>query len=587
MAPATFANLCKAAKIALPSAADRIQFLTDAGIKPPANAPSKELIERCATLAWSRDSLANTIDPETWPTTLDPVLLPVLLALYAVPPHRGAAPAPSDYRRLADVIETWIPAGQPGAPPPQPAAAAPLAQGALINISRPAGPAAAPPAAAAAAQQPPTPAPNPTSAALGKRAFLLGHTELAQVLPAQVYWALDLTANMSQEKRAKLHNSLRGSDLYSMLDNTTSAVFGHHTILVLADGQHFDAGKRGLALAGAGRSASASTASAASLTESCSRDTHLRTLQSQWNDMRTCFGGPAELSSTHVNHLWMGVTFVMTHRAARAMEWLVPEVELACRQQLTDLTAYRASVAAVIARVSSAYTSGDVARAVNRAYLLFFLPFWWEHVLLRGALAPEDLEREARALLQQTPDLALPAPTPPPPPTPPPAPLPPPAYHAPPAHPWPPLQPYYQQPTPAPGPTNYAPPPPAAAYPPPQPTPPPRNAPQPGARPPGFCGKTLSPLICGNNFGATISTNLRLCHCAISRAFPGRTHYPFECPLRYYSHHGRCPGWTAAGTRVPGAWAGDDITTATQAEWRAFQPTLSSANAAGPTEVTF
>ena len=67
---------------------------------------------------------------------------------------RPAAPAPSgsDYRRLADVIETWIPAGQPGAPPPQPAAAAPLAQGALINISRPAGP-AGPPAAAAAAPQ--------------------------------------------------------------------------------------------------------------------------------------------------------------------------------------------------------------------------------------------------------------------------------------------------------------------------------------------------------------------------------------------------------------------------------------------------
>ena len=163
MAPATFANLCNAAKIALPSAADRIQFLTDAGIKPPANAPSKELIERCATLAWSRDSLANTIDPETWPTTLDPVLLPVLLALYAVPPHHGAAPAPSDYRRLADVIESWIPVGQPGAPPPQPAAADPPAPGAPINIARPAGP--PPPLAAgtrpSSALLPPPPATPP------------------------------------------------------------------------------------------------------------------------------------------------------------------------------------------------------------------------------------------------------------------------------------------------------------------------------------------------------------------------------------------------------------------------------------------
>jgi hypothetical protein len=371
-----------------------------------------------------------------------------------------------------------------------------------------------------------------------------------------------------------------------MLDNTTSAVFGHHTILALAEGQHFDASKRGLALAGAGRSASSSTASAASLTESCSRDTHLRTLQTQWNDMRLNFAGPWELSSTHVNHLWMGVIFVMTHRAARALEWAVPEVELACRQQLADLTAYRASVAAVIARVSSAYSGGDVARSVNRTYLLFFLPFWWEHVLLRGALAQEDLEKEARALLQPahpTPDYAPPAP-PPPPPAPPPAPLPPP-YHAPTAHPWPPLQPYYHQPAPAPGPAHYAPPPAAAAHQTPHPTPPPRPAPAPGARPTGFCGKTVSPLICGNNFGTTIVTTLRLCNCNVSRAFPGRTHYPFECPLRYYSHHGRCPGWTAAGTRVPGAWAGDDITTATQAEWRTLQPTLLSANAAGQTEV--
>ncbi len=243
-------------------------------------------------------------------------------------------------------------------------------------------------------------------------------------------------------------------------------------------------------------------------------------------------------------------------------------------------------MAAVIARVSSAFTGGDVARSVNRAYLLFFLPFWWEHVLLCGALAPDDLDKEARALLQPAqpaPDLAPPAP-PPPSPAPPPA-LPPPQYHAPSAHPWPPLQPYYHQPTPAPGPVHYAPPPPAAAYPTPHPTPPPRPAPAPGARPSGFSGKVVSALICGNNFGTTITTTLR--HCTVARAFPGRIHYPFECPVRYYSHHGRCPGWTAAGTRVPGAWAGDDITATTQAEWRTFQPTLLSANVAGPTEVTF
>jgi hypothetical protein len=320
MAPATFTNISKSAKLALPSPGDRVQFLTDAGLKPSSNISTKELLERCATLAWSRDSLAHTIDPETWPTTLDAVLLPVLLDLYPVPPYRGPAPAPSDYhdRRLADAIESWIPGGQPGAAPPQPAAAAPPAPGAPINTARPAGPAAPQAAAASALPLAQPPAPNQPPGVLDKRTFLLGHDELAQLLPPEVYWALDLTANMGQEKRAKLHNSLRGSALYAMLDNTTSAVFSHHIILALAEGQHFEASKRGLALAGAGRSASASTVTAASLSESCSQDTHLRTLQGQWNDMRPYFGGPGELSSTQINNLWMGVTFIMTHRATRA-----------------------------------------------------------------------------------------------------------------------------------------------------------------------------------------------------------------------------------------------------------------------------
>jgi hypothetical protein len=39
----------------------------------------------------------------------------------------------------------------------------------------------------------------------------------------------------------------------------------------------------------------------------------------------------AELSSIQINHLWSGVTFVMTVRAARSATWGVPEVEAACR----------------------------------------------------------------------------------------------------------------------------------------------------------------------------------------------------------------------------------------------------------------
>jgi hypothetical protein len=323
---------------------------------------------------------------------------------------------------------------------------------------------------------------------------------------------------------------------------------------------------------------------AASLTESCSRDTYPRTLQTQWNDMHACFAGPGELSNTQVNHLWMGVTFIMTHRAARALEWMVPEVELACRQQLAYLTTYRASVASVIARVSSAYSGGDVARSVNRAYLLFFLPFWscsaahspWTILKRRPrpccfphpspgvqaassppatagagprASAPA-LPRAARPPLAAAAALLLP-------------------------------------PGPCSGPRPVHPASPSRRVPDAAPDPPPRPAPAPGGRTtgtqPGFSCKVLSPLICGQNFG----TNLRYCSCAVARAFPGRLHYPFECPIRYYSHHGRCPGWTHTGTRVPGAWAGDDITAATQAEWRTFQPTLLSADVAGATEVTF
>jgi len=129
-------------------------------------------------------------------------------------------------------------------------------------------------------------------------------------------------------------------------------------------------------------------------------------------------------------------------------------------------------------------------------------------------------------------------------------------------------------PLPAPQPVH-----PPPAYLPPAVTPPPKAS--------GFIGKALSALIIGNNHGVTIPGNPRTCACAISKAFPGRTHFPFECPIKYHAHRGVCPGWTATGLRIPTAWAGDDITPATQAEWRAFQATLTSANVAGRTEVSF
>ncbi len=103
----------------------------------------------------------------------------------------------------------------------------------------------------------------------------------------------------------------------------------------------------------------------------------------------------------------------------------------------------------------------------------------------------------------------------------------------------------------------------------------------------GFIGKPLPPLICGNNHCTTLALSCRHCSCSISRAFPGRTHCPFECPIRCHNQRGSCQGWTAGGHCLPGSWACDDITTACQAEWRAFAATLDSARVAGTNEIHF
>ena len=221
---------------------------------------------------------------------------------------------------------------------------------------------------------------------------------------------------------------------------------------------------------------------------------------------------------------------------------------------------------------------------MNRAYLQFFLPFWTEHILGHGPLEPADLKAAVEELLK---------------PSPPPAYVPPPAY-IPPAVPPPPPMPFMLPPPPTPGPYNFFQhhvpygPPPGLLPPPTAPRPPgaapPGNTPQNGQqRLPhsGFLGKPISPLICGKNVGIDVHDTSRLCACTISRAFPGRIHYPFECPFKYHAQRGSCPGWTSNGTRIPAAWAGEDITPATQAEWRTMVPSLPVARAAGGQEAQF
>ena len=123
MPPVNFVHMCKAAKIALPVAGARLTFLSDAGAIPSV-AIARDA-ERCAALAWARDSLTNNVDPETWPATLEAALTNTLMSLYALPPYKGPLPIPSNARRLADVIILYKPGAAPpnnAPPPPQPPA---------------------------------------------------------------------------------------------------------------------------------------------------------------------------------------------------------------------------------------------------------------------------------------------------------------------------------------------------------------------------------------------------------------------------------------------------------------------------------
>ncbi len=63
--PQTLAKLCHECQIKLPSTATRSSFLTDAGIHT-ANLSTRDATERCAAVAWARDSIAKSTDPATW-----------------------------------------------------------------------------------------------------------------------------------------------------------------------------------------------------------------------------------------------------------------------------------------------------------------------------------------------------------------------------------------------------------------------------------------------------------------------------------------------------------------------------------------
>ena len=100
----TFVQLCRVANIAPVPANQRLQVLRDAAITSLDGLSAKQLTERCAALSWARDSIQNSVDPDTWPALLSPALSAYLQGLYVLPPHKGTQPAPSLLRRLADMI---------------------------------------------------------------------------------------------------------------------------------------------------------------------------------------------------------------------------------------------------------------------------------------------------------------------------------------------------------------------------------------------------------------------------------------------------------------------------------------------------
>jgi hypothetical protein len=69
----------------------------------------------------------------------------------------------------------------------------------------------------------------------------------------------------------------------------------------------------------------------------------------------------------------------------------------------------------------------------------------------------------------------------------------------------------------------------------------------------------------------------------LSQSRAGHSAYKFPLQISF----GNCPGWTAAGARIPACWNGDVLTTACRAEWRTFAPTLQTANLARGVDVAF
>ena len=236
------------------------------------------------------------------------------------------------------------------------------------------------------------------------------HDELKDALDDGVYRALDAYANTPVKEKDKIVTLCRSPQGVGFFNPTTNAAFGHQIALSLTDGEFFEATKRGLALAAAGRSAAQPGFQSSTFGRDLSALTAFTELKRRWGEVMPAFNAPSELSGTNVDTLWLGAMTVMELRAERSTHWNVPEVHAACVKQLQDMLTYRTAVATYMAKLADP-SPAVTAKNVNTAYLQLFLPFWWEHILGKARLDEAGIAKEVKSIMTEPP----PAPAPPPP----------------------------------------------------------------------------------------------------------------------------------------------------------------------------
>jgi hypothetical protein len=114
------------------------------------------------------------------------------------------------------------------------------------------------------------------------------HAELSALLPPDVYTILDSSTGIEANASTKQHKTCHATDLAIALDCTTaagSAAFTHQTSLTLTEGSLFDPAKRGIAMAGVGRSATDSCGTLLTFADTIGCDNYLHALREQWTTM--------------------------------------------------------------------------------------------------------------------------------------------------------------------------------------------------------------------------------------------------------------------------------------------------------------